>query len=160
MDRRAGGGGDKVGDSNPEAKARGHSVEMNIAGFDFAGDRYAVIECPGSVEFSPRPTWPFPPWTWLWSSPIPIRPGHPAAADPARTGATGVPRALFVNHWTRPAAPWTTCWPPSPPPAPCRWWPPTAVWQDEHVTGYIDLALERTYIYRPNEPSEAGGDAG
>ena len=35
----AGGHGlEKVGDLSPEAKARGHSVELNIAGFDFLGD--------------------------------------------------------------------------------------------------------------------------
>ena len=33
-----------VGDSSPEARARGHSVELNLAGFDFLGDRYAVID--------------------------------------------------------------------------------------------------------------------
>src|SRR3712207_8108481 len=33
------------------AKARGHSVELNLAGFDFMGDRYVVIDCPGSLEF-------------------------------------------------------------------------------------------------------------
>src|SRR3954465_13626668 len=38
-------------DGSPEAKARGHSVELNLAGFDFMGDRYAVVDCPGSLEF-------------------------------------------------------------------------------------------------------------
>src|SRR5579872_6238629 len=51
VERRAG-GGDKVGDSSPEARARGHSVELNLAGFDFMGDRYDVIDCPGWVEYS------------------------------------------------------------------------------------------------------------
>src|ERR1700754_3711390 len=41
----------EVGDSSPEAKARGHSVELNLAGFEFMGDRYAVVDCPGSLEF-------------------------------------------------------------------------------------------------------------
>src|SRR6201991_3654283 len=41
----------EVGDSSPEAKARGHSVELNLAGFDFMGDRYSVVDCPGSLEF-------------------------------------------------------------------------------------------------------------
>ena len=39
IDRRAGGGGDKVGDTSPEAKARGQSVELNFAGFSFLGGR-------------------------------------------------------------------------------------------------------------------------
>ena len=52
IDRRAGGGGDKVGDSSPEARARGHSVEMNFTGFSFMDDRYSIIDCPGSVELA------------------------------------------------------------------------------------------------------------
>ena len=53
IDRRAGGGGgEKVGDTSPEAKARGHSVELNLAGFDFMGDHYAVVDCPGSLELA------------------------------------------------------------------------------------------------------------
>ena len=49
----AGGHGqDRVGDLTPEAKARGHSVELNIAGFEFLGDRYVVIDCPGSLELA------------------------------------------------------------------------------------------------------------
>src|SRR5258705_12092710 len=49
VDRRV--GGEKVGDSSPEARARGHSVELNLAGFDFMGDRYSAVDCPGSLEF-------------------------------------------------------------------------------------------------------------
>src|SRR4030095_15940544 len=41
----------EVVDSSPEARARGHSVELNFAGFDFMGDRYVVVDCPGSLEF-------------------------------------------------------------------------------------------------------------
>src|SRR4051812_23815002 len=37
----------EVGDSSPEARARGHSVELNLAGFEFMGDRYVVVDCPG-----------------------------------------------------------------------------------------------------------------
>ena len=33
----------EVGDSSPEAKARGHSVELNLAGFEFMNDRYVVV---------------------------------------------------------------------------------------------------------------------
>ena len=42
----------KVGDSSPEAKARGHSVEMNLAGFNFMGEHYTVVDCPGSLELA------------------------------------------------------------------------------------------------------------
>ena len=42
----------RVGDQSPEAKARGHSVELNLAGFNFMGERYAVVDCPGSLELA------------------------------------------------------------------------------------------------------------
>ena len=41
-----------VGDASPEARQRGQSVELNVAGFEFLGDRYAVIDAPGSTEFA------------------------------------------------------------------------------------------------------------
>ena len=41
----------EIGDSSPEARAHGHSVELNMAGFDFMGDRYVIVDCPGSLEF-------------------------------------------------------------------------------------------------------------
>ena len=53
IDRRAGGAAaEKVGDTSPEAKARGHSVELNLAHFDFLGDRYVVVDAPGSLELA------------------------------------------------------------------------------------------------------------
>lgn len=45
-------GATSVGDASPEARQRGQSTELNIAGFEFMGDRYAVIDCPGSPEFA------------------------------------------------------------------------------------------------------------
>src|SRR3569623_1984390 len=44
-------GGEMVGEASPEARARGHSVELNLAGLDFMGDHYQVVDCPGSLEF-------------------------------------------------------------------------------------------------------------
>lgn len=44
--------GNMVGDSAPEAKARQMSVEVNLAGFDFLGERWTILDCPGSVELS------------------------------------------------------------------------------------------------------------
>src|ERR1700722_11777168 len=43
--------GSSVGDSSPEARQRGQSVEPNLASFEFLGDRFAVVDCPGSSEY-------------------------------------------------------------------------------------------------------------
>ena len=44
--------GTSLGDSAPEARARNMSTEMNIASFDYLGDPWTVIDCPGSVELT------------------------------------------------------------------------------------------------------------
>lgn len=41
-----------TGDSAAEAKARGMSIEMNIASCDYLGDPWTLVDCPGSVELS------------------------------------------------------------------------------------------------------------
>ena len=42
--------GNTVGDSCPEAKARQMSVEVNVASFEYLGERWSILDCPGSVE--------------------------------------------------------------------------------------------------------------
>lgn len=42
--------GTTAGDASPEARARSMSTEINVASFDYLGDPWTVIDCPGSVE--------------------------------------------------------------------------------------------------------------
>ncbi|WP_299354264.1 elongation factor G [uncultured Shimia sp.] len=44
--------GTSLGDAAPEARARNMTTEMNIASFDYLGDPWTVIDCPGSVELT------------------------------------------------------------------------------------------------------------
>lgn len=44
--------GNATGDSSPEAKARQMSVEVNVASFDYLGEHWSVLDCPGSVELA------------------------------------------------------------------------------------------------------------
>jgi elongation factor G len=44
--------GNTVGDSSPEARSREMSVEPNVAHFEYLGEPWSIIDCPGSVEFS------------------------------------------------------------------------------------------------------------
>jgi elongation factor G len=44
--------GNLVGDSSAEARSRQMSVEVNIASFDYLGERWNVLDCPGSVELA------------------------------------------------------------------------------------------------------------
>jgi elongation factor G len=43
--------GNTVGDSTPEARNHLMSVEPNIAGAEYLGERWTFIDCPGSIEF-------------------------------------------------------------------------------------------------------------
>ena len=156
IDRRTGGGGDKVGDSSPEARARGHSVEVNLADFEFMGDRYAVIDCPGSLEFCAEVDAALP------AVDLAIVVAEPDPAKAALLQPTlrelerlGVPHALFVNKMDQAHGSLTELLgalaPVSSAPLVARQIP---TWTGERVSGFIDLALERAFVYRPGEPSQ------
>jgi translation elongation factor 2 (EF-2/EF-G) len=44
--------GNTVGDAAPEARARTMSTELSVANFDYLGEPWALIDCPGSVELT------------------------------------------------------------------------------------------------------------
>jgi elongation factor G len=146
----------KVGDSSPEARARGHSVELNLAGFNFMGERYAVVDCPGSLELAAEADAALP------AVDLAVIVAEPEAAkaillQPAirQLEMLGVPRALFINKMDHARgsledllaalAPVSTV------PLVARQLP---IVENEHVVGSVDLALERAFIWRPGQASE------
>jgi elongation factor G len=145
-----------VGDASPEARAAGQTVELNLAGFEFMDDRYAVVDCPGSVEFVCEMDCGLPAVDMAL---IVIDP------DPARANLLqpylreieqlGVPHAIFVNKIdqarVRVEELMAALQPMSTTPLVARQIP---IWKDDHVSGFIDLALERAFIYRTGQPSE------
>jgi len=151
VDRRG-----EVGDSSPEAKARGHSVELNLAGFDFMGDRYVVVDCPGSLEFCAEIDAALP------AADLAVVVAEP---DPAKAillqptlrelERLSVPHALFINKMDQARGSLQELLdalaPVSSAPLVARQIP---TWDGEKVSGFIDLALERCFIYRPGEPSQ------
>jgi elongation factor G len=153
VDRRV--GGDKVGDSSPEARARGHTVELNLAAFDFMGDRYSVVDCPGSLEFCADldAALPAVDLAVVVAEPDPAKAAllQPTLRELERLG---IPHALFVNKMdlARGSLPelLAALAPVSSAPLVARQIP---TWEGEKVSGFIDLALERAFVYRPNEPS-------
>lgn len=44
--------GNTVGDAAPEARARQMSTELSVANFDYLGESWSLIDCPGSVELT------------------------------------------------------------------------------------------------------------
>ena len=156
IDRRAGSVEKQVGDSSPEAKVRGHSVELNLANFEFMGERYAVIDCPGSVEFSAEADAALAAvdLALIVAEPDPAKAVllQPALQELERLG---VPRALFVNKMDQARGPiddlLSALAPVSAHPLVARQLP---ILTGEKVTGFVDLALERAFIYRNGQPSE------
>ncbi|WP_337189291.1 elongation factor G [Phenylobacterium sp.] len=146
----------EVGDSSPEAKARGHSVELNLAGFDFMGDRYVVVDCPGSLEFCAEidPALPAVDLAIVVADPDPAK---VALLQPTlrELEHLGVPHALFINKMDQARGALSELLealaPVSSAPLVARQIP---TWSGDKVSGYIDLALERCFVYRPGKPSE------
>ena len=153
---RGAGGRGAVGDSSPEARARGHSVELNLAGFGFLGDRYAVVDCPGAVDYAAESDLALP----AVDLAIVVAEPEPAKAvllQPVlkELERLGVPRLIFVNKIDQARGPLSELLAAfaavSATPVVARQLP---IWTGERVTGYVDLALERAFAYRDNAPSE------
>jgi elongation factor G len=145
-----------VGDASPEARAHQMSVEANIAETDFMGDRLTFIDCPGSIEFA------FEAEAVIAGIDLAV---VVAEADAKKIPALqvilktledkGVPRILFLNKMDKADGSvrqtLTMLQPASGVPLVLRHIP---IWQNEIVTGFVDLALERGFLYREQAPSE------
>lgn len=149
--------GNTVGDASPEARARGGSTEINLLNFDYLGDRFALIDMPGGAGFAADGL------AALQSADLALvvidpAPERAALVEPAlrRLDEMGVPHAIFVNKIENARAGAVRdliaeLQPMSAEPLALRQIP---IREGEHVTGYVDLALERAYRYRPGKESE------
>ena len=145
-----------IGDAAPEARSHGMSVELNVATTSFMDETYTFLDCPGSVEFAQEARAALA--------------GCDAAvvvceADDKKAPALqlilkqldeiGLPRFLFINkidksdssprdvlEWLQPA---------SSQPLVMRQLP---IMTGSVVTGFIDLALERAFIYQEHAESK------
>jgi len=149
-------GGEMVGDASPEARARGHSVELNLAAFDFMGDHYQVVDCPGSLEFCADVDRALP------AVDLAVVVAEPDPAKAALLQPTlrelerlGVPRALFINKMEQAHGSirglLEALAPVSAAPLVARQVP---TFTGEKANGFIDLALERAFVYRHGDISE------
>lgn len=148
--------GTTVGDSAAEARARNMSTELNVGSATFMDSEFTFLDCPGSVE--------------LLQESLFVLPGVDAAvvvcepdADKAQALApllhsleeSGVPHMLFVNKIDKATitvqALLDALQPISSKPLVLRHIP---VQDGEMISGYVDLASERAYHYKPGEVSE------
>ncbi|MGP9819622.1 elongation factor G [Salinarimonas sp. NSM] len=147
--------GTSVGDSSREARAHAMSTELNVASADFLGDTFHFVDCPGSVE--------------LAQDMRAVLPACDAAivvceADERKIPAlepilreleeADVPRFLFLNKIDTAAQrvrdTLALLQRASRTPLLLRQIP---IWKDGIAVGFVDLALERAFIYREHAPS-------
>ena len=147
--------GTSVGDASPEARQRGQSVESNLVGFEWLGERIGVIDCPGSSDFSaaadlvPRMV----DLAVVVADPLPERAVflQPILRE---LEAREVPHAIFVNKIDQAqgsiealiAAMQSASATPLVPRQ-------LLLFDAEKAKGFVDLALERAFLYRPGGPS-------
>jgi elongation factor G len=145
-----------AGDASPEAREHGMSVELNVRSFEFLGDRFTLIDFPGSVEFQYEGVAALP----ACDAAIVV-----CEADDKKLSAlqitlksleaAGVPHFLFLNKIDKASRSigdvLTTMQPASRLPLVLRQIP---IWQSGAVHGFVDLALERAFVYKRHAGSE------
>src|SRR5664280_2427461 len=156
--------GTSVGDATAEARRHKMGVGLTAATTSFMGESYTFIDCPGSIEFAHD-----------------MRAAIPAVdaavvvceADEKKLPQLqiilreledlGIPRFLFLNKIDRAnkriRETLATLQPASRIPLVLRQIP---IWNGELIAGFVDLALERAFVYREHKASEVvtlqGGD--
>jgi elongation factor G len=148
--------GTTVGDASKEARHHKMSVEATFATTTFMGDNYTFVDCPGSIEFI--------------QDMRSVLPAVDAAvvvceADEKKVPQLqlilreledqNIPRFLFLNKIDkadkRVRETIKLLQPASRAPLLLRQIP---IWNGNIISGFVDLALERAYVYKEHAPSE------
>ncbi|MEO5774864.1 MAG: elongation factor G [Sphingomicrobium sp.] len=148
--------GSSLGDCSPEARARGGSTELNLYNFNYLGDAFAILDCPGSVGFASDGArgLALADVAIVVVDPDPAR--APLAAPALRTlDELGIPHFIFVNRVDQARGRirdlLQALQPLSVSPLIARQIP---IREGEKISGFVDLALERAFHYRPGKESE------
>lgn len=153
---RMGKGAGRVGDASPEARDHEMSTEANVATAEFLGERFAFVDCPGSIEFGQD-----------MRDALAVMDAAVVVCEPDEKKVpalglilreledAGIPRLLFINKIDIATQPLrdvvALLQPASRTPLLMRQIP---ILQDGATAGFIDLALERAFLYRRGSPSE------
>jgi elongation factor G len=148
--------GSSLGDTSSQARARAMSVDLNVLTTQYLDEEFTFLDCPGSIEFL--------------ADTLNILPGIDAAVvvcepDAAkvmmlqpflkRLSDARVPHLLFINKFDKARGPLraslASLQEASETPLLLRQIP---IWEQGVATGFVDLALERGYAYRPHAASE------
>jgi elongation factor G len=148
--------GNTIGDSSAEARARQMSVEVNCATTKYLDESFTFLDCPGSIEFL--------------QDTLNVLPGVDAAVvvcEPdankvqmlkpflKRLGDAGIPHFLFVNKIDKATGNvrdlLAILQEASDKPLLMRQIP---IMDGGAITGFVDLALERAFVYREHDESQ------
>src|SRR5438477_7527316 len=149
--------GNSVGDHSPEARARQMSTELNVAGASFLGDRWTILDCPGSVELL------YEAQGALLVSDVAVVVVEPEVERALTISALlrfldrhKIPHMIFINKMDNANARvrdlLAALQSVSDRPLVLRQVPLRG--PDAEITGYVDLVSERAYSYRPGQPSD------
>lgn len=149
-------GGTSLGDGSAEARARQMSVELNVLTTQYMGEDFTFLDCPGSIEFL--------------ADTLNVLPAIDAAVvvcepEPAKVqmlqpflkalSDAKIPHYLFVNKIDHANGSLrdllALLQETSEKPLLLRQIP---IWENGVATGFVDLALERAFVYRAHAPSE------
>jgi elongation factor G len=144
------------GGSGAVPTAAGQSTETQFTAIDFMGDHYALVDAPGAVDFLADADFALPAvdLAIVVADPDPdkavlVQPFLRALED------LQIPRALFINKIDQARGRirdlLEALQPVSNTPLVARQIP---IWEEEKITGFVDLALERAYRYQFGKPSE------
>jgi len=148
--------GNTVGDASPEARARQMSVEVNCATTKYLDETITFLDCPGSIEFLQDTL------NVLSGVDAAVVVCEPDAAKIQmlkpylkRLADLAIPHFLFVNKIDKADGSLrdllTNLQEASDKPLLLR---QLAIWENGVVTGFVDLALERAFVYREHEESK------
>ena len=148
--------GSSIGDSSPESRQRGGSTEINLYNFQYLGDSFAILDCPGSIGFSAdgAKALAIADVAIVVVDPDPAR--APLAAPALRAlDELGIPHLIFVNRIDQAHGRirdlLSALQPMSVSPLIARQIP---IWDGEKIAGFVDLALEYAFKYRAGQASE------
>ncbi|KKW91495.1 elongation factor G [Sphingobium chungbukense] len=148
--------GNSIGDATPEARARGGSTELNLMRFHWMDDNYVLLDIPGSPGFAAdgRLALATADLALVVIDPDPAR--APQVEPVLRQlEALGVPHAVFVNKIDQARGTIEELLEALQPMGDAAFVArQIPIRSGEQIDGFVDLALERAYHYRPGQPSE------
>ena len=149
--------GNSVGDHSQEARARQMSTELNVANASFLGDRWTILDCPGSVELL------YEAQAATLVSDVAVVVVEPEVERALTISALlrfldrhKIPHMIFINKMDTASARvrdlLAALQSVSQRPLVLRQVPLRG--PDSEITGYVDLVSERAYRYRPGQASD------